>query len=345
MPVNKNALARYHIIDSCLTNKQRKYPTLLQLREKVNEKLGLGNVEDDGISDSTIKSDFRDMEELWGTPIEYNNERRGYEYTEEDFSIKQFPLTGAEIEALDFSSAILDKLKGSDLYADFESAINKVINGYRIKDFAKKSEKQILQAEEPIKTMGNQWMQVLLRNITTDKKCLEIEYQSYERTLDIHQFSSYFLKEYNKRWYVFGYSHNAIIEKSKGKIFPLALERIQSIKRSNIPYHRDPNFSEEDYFKHCIGFYKEENAKPEKVRLLFNKFQGNYVISQPWHKEQKHKRDEASGNVEVELGVYINYEIEQKILALGQQVKVLEPESLKSTIVQILKENLKQYEG
>lgn len=40
MPQNKSAAIRYKIIDACLRNKQRKYPSLKEIKEKVEEKLG-----------------------------------------------------------------------------------------------------------------------------------------------------------------------------------------------------------------------------------------------------------------------------------------------------------------
>ena len=90
MPTNKNALARYQVIDSCLTNKQKKYPKLADLQNKIDERLGIGE-DENGISDSTVKNDIKAMKKLWNAFIDYNRERRGYYYTEENFSIKQFP--------------------------------------------------------------------------------------------------------------------------------------------------------------------------------------------------------------------------------------------------------------
>src|SRR5690349_14571336 len=121
MPANKSALLRYRIIDSCLTNKQKPYPTLEFIQEKIQDQL------DDEISISMINKDFAEMKKIYDAPIKYCRSNKGYHYTEPGFSIREFPLTHQEIEALDFSTALLNQLKGTKLLERFENAINKVI--------------------------------------------------------------------------------------------------------------------------------------------------------------------------------------------------------------------------
>ena len=47
--------------------------------------------------------------------IKYDRANDGYCYTEEGFSLTQFPLNHEEIEALNFSTALLGIIKGSPL--------------------------------------------------------------------------------------------------------------------------------------------------------------------------------------------------------------------------------------
>ena len=146
MPVNKNALLRYRIINACLTNRQRRYPTLEQIIEKIEEQTG------EQISDSTVTKDFQQMRNIYDAPIKYNAFHKGYYYTEEGFSIDGIPLTDEEKEALDYSTALLHQIKDTRIFKQFENAINKVIEGYRVSKILGKSETQILQVEEPVKT-------------------------------------------------------------------------------------------------------------------------------------------------------------------------------------------------
>ena len=105
MPANKSALLRYHIIDSCLTNTLKKYPTMDYIIKKIEEQIGTS------LSNSMFTKDIQNMRTIYGAPIKFNRSDKGYYYTEPEFSIKKFPLTRDEIEALDFSTAFFQQLK------------------------------------------------------------------------------------------------------------------------------------------------------------------------------------------------------------------------------------------
>ena len=115
------------------------------------------------LSSSMFTKDLQNMRTIYNAPIKFNRYHKGYYYTEKNFSIKEFPLTLAEIEALDFSTALFQKLKNTRMFSQFENAINKVTEGYRVSKIIGKSEKQILQVEEPVKTGENEWLQVILK--------------------------------------------------------------------------------------------------------------------------------------------------------------------------------------
>ena len=153
MPVNKSAFIRYRIIDGCLTNPMRRYPSMEDILEKIESQLGVG------ISPSMFSKDIQQMKQLFNAPIKFDRTRNGYCYTERIFSIREFPLTHDEIKALDYSTALLHQLKGTRMFQHFENAINKVIEGYRLSHIIGKSENQILQVEEPLRADSSRWLE------------------------------------------------------------------------------------------------------------------------------------------------------------------------------------------
>ncbi len=187
MPANKSALLRYRIIDSCLTNTMNKYPEMDFIIRKIEEQIGTS------LSRSMFTKDIQNMRTMYGAPIKFERYNKGYSYTEPDFSIKEFPLIQAEIEALDFSTALFQQLKNTRMFEHFENAINKVIEGYRISKIIGKSENQILQVEEPEKTEENAWLEIILKAIIK-KKCLKIIYQPFGKDKRDHEFSFLFIK-------------------------------------------------------------------------------------------------------------------------------------------------------
>lgn len=329
MPVNKSAWLRYRIIDGCLTNPRHVYPSMEFIIDKIEEQNG------SRISNSMFTKDLENMRIESGAPIKFDRYHKGYHYTEQGFSLKEFPLTHAEIEALDFSTALLQQVKGTRMFQQFESAINKMTEGYRISKILGKSEKQILQVEEPINTEGNRWLEKLLKAIV-EKECLQVTYQAYGGTVKEHEYSGYLLKEYRNRWYAVGYSKKA------KSVLVLALDRILAVNACNGKYMSDETFIPDDFFKYSLGITQIHEEAPSIVVLQFTPEQAPYILSQPLHSSQQIVSDDEKG-LRIQLEVYQSHELLQTILGFGDQVKVLKPAGLKKEIIHILRSGLKQY--
>jgi predicted DNA-binding transcriptional regulator YafY len=329
MPVNKSAFLRYRIIDGCLTNPLRKYPDLDLILDRIETQLGKG------ISVSMLNKDIGQMKEIYNAPIKYDRIRKGYCYTQEGFSIKEFPLTNKEIEALDMSTALLHQLKGTKMFQHFETAINKVIEGYRLSEILGKSENQILQVEEPVRIEGSQWLEIILDAIVY-KKSLQIKYQSFNKPAKMHHVSPYLLKEYRNRWYLVGYTS------IKENLLVMALDRIVSILSSKNKFVNENGFIPNEFFKFSFGITQLHNSKPEKVILSFSTKQAPYILTQPLHHSQVQLKS-INNDVCIELYVYLTQELKMTILSYGAEVKVIKPKSLRDEIQKTIKEMVLNY--
>ena len=324
MPANKNAVLRYHIIDACLTNKQLKYPSMGYIIDKIEQQL------DTSLSDSMFTKDISNMREIYSAPIKYCRADKCYRYTQPEFSINTFPLTYEEIEALDFSTALLQQLKNTPMFHHFETAINKVIEGYQISKIIGKSTTQLLQVEEPVISADNIWLDPLLKAVV-NKKCLSLFYNGFGRPKKEHIFSPYLLKGYRNRWYTIGYSTNS------KHILVLALDRITAIKKSKEKFISDNDFTPANFFKYSFGITQFNDSKAEIVELLFTQQQGYYIISQPLHHSQKIISDDDEG-LHISLEVYLTTELTMAILSYGANIKVLGPVNLIELIANRIKE-------
>lgn len=329
MPSNKNATLRYRIIDSCLTNSMHPFPNVAYIQKKIEEQL---NGE---ISISMIRKDFAAMEQIYSAPIKFNKSRDGYYYTEPDFSIKEFPLSEEEISALDFSTALLNNLKDTQLFSQFENAINKIIEGYRISKKIGKSERQLIQVEEPVRTQGQEWLEPLLDAIKY-RNAVNVIYAKYGGEAKEHIMSPCILKEYHNRWYMVAYSARV------KELLVMALDRIKAVGSSESLYQADINFNSEDFFKYSFGITQIHGAKPEKILLSFIPYQAQYILSQPLHHSQRLVL-ENDKEVQIELEVYITQELIMSILGYGPGVKVLKPVHFRKQIKDLIKHMLVNY--
>jgi len=315
MPVNKNALLRYYAIDACLTNSMRPFPNLEQIQQRVMQQL------DGEISISMINKDLAQMRDLYAAPIKYDKVRKGYCYATPGYSIKSLPLSEEEIAALDYSTALLQQLKGSRIFDQFETAINRLIEGYRVSKLIGKSEKQLIQVEEPVSTGGNQWLEIILQAIVSQTQ-LTIDYAKFGAAVKQHLVSPYLIKEYRNRWYVVGHAA------ANGKILILALDRIQQIQKSKSRFYADPGFQAEDYFQYSFGITHTASAAPEKIVVTFDKEQAPYILAQPLHYSQVVLHESNKG-VTIQLTVYITTELLMTLLSYGAGLEVKEPLALR----------------
>lgn len=329
MPINKSAFIRYRIIDSCLTNPMRRYPTMQDILVKIETQLGTS------ISPSMFSKDIQQMKQIFHAPIRYDRGKNGYCYDEEGFSIREFPLTHEEVQALDYSTALLQQLKGTRMFQHFENAINKVIEGYRLSPILGKSESQILQVEEPLRTDSSRWLEKILTAIV-ERTALQIAYQGFGREEKTHNMSAYLLKEYRNRWYLVGFSSRA------KNILVMALDRINDVQLSPEPYVNAPDFSPADFFRYSIGITQVHGTKPEQVILSFSQAQAPYILSQPLHQSQTVIQDNAD-ELRISLHVYLTPELRMTILSYGPEVQVIEPQSLRDEISGLIAEMGKNY--
>ena len=287
------------------------------------------------ISVSMFNKDIQSLKSIYNAPIKYDRIRKGYYYSEPDFSIAEFPLTHAEIEALDFSTALLQQLKGTKLFHHYENAINKVVEGYRISKILGRSESSILQTEIPLSSTDNQWLETLIR-ATLEKQALQISYQPFGKESRDHTLSPYLLKEYRNRWYVIGYTE------SKKNILVFALDRIKQIQKANSRFIANDNFDPAIFFKYSLGITQVHDLEPEIVELAFQPLQAEYVKSQPLHLSQQILKENKK-EVVVQLKVYVTQELVMAILSYGAAVQVVKPVKLREKIKEMAGELVKKY--
>ena len=110
MPVNKNALLRYKIIDRSLRNRYRRW-TIEDLVDEVSDALeGIRK----GISLRTVQNDNQIMrsDKLgYNAPIEVYDQKY-YRYADPDYSITELPLTADDFKLITKAVKMLEKTEG-----------------------------------------------------------------------------------------------------------------------------------------------------------------------------------------------------------------------------------------
>jgi len=113
MPVNKNALLRYKIIDRILRNRYRRW-TIEDLVDAVSDALYDMEGIQKGVSLRTVQADIQMMrsDKLgYNAPIEVYDQKF-YRYADPDYSITELPLTADDFKLITKAVKMLEKTEG-----------------------------------------------------------------------------------------------------------------------------------------------------------------------------------------------------------------------------------------
>ncbi len=326
MPANKYALLRYRVIDRCLTNRFRPYPTIEDLKYACEEALyGSSN---ERISVSTVEKDLKAMrneEELgYFAPIKYSKAHKGYYYEQDGYTIRDISLSDEEQEAIKLAAATLFQFRDMAVFKDFGSAIQKIFDRMNISpEMDDEAVERHVQFETTPVAAGSELLPELLSAIKQRREVV-FRYTSYlddsetERTL-----RPFLLKEYRNRWYVIGH------DTARKDTRTFGLDRISDLRQTERFFPAPDDFDPERLFRHSFGI--TAGGKVEKVILRFGSRQSKFILSQPLHPTQTTLKEDVSG-ITVSIDVIPSPELLMTILSLGDSVEVLAPDTIRKEV-------------
>jgi len=335
MPKVKSALIRYYTIDSCLNNPLKPFPSLEDLADACSERIR------DGISTSTIEKDIRQMKMAppngYDAPIEYSKTNKGYFYAEQGFSISELSLSDEEWDGLRYAANLLHQYSMVPIFKDFKQAIEKINTRFNLMlDPDDTDFEQFIQFETGNAETGYEWINVILPALK-NRWILKMRYLNIYKNQE-KQYEVYpkLLKEHRNRWYLIGW-----VEERKDYL-TFALDRIQHIVTDKKVQKHRFDFNASHFLQHAMGIM-EGNEQPKKVVLQIENPYHKLLQLEPMHHSQKiiKKTDDF---IRIELLIHINPELNQRILSLSPYCKVIQPQSLKKSILSVIQKTLEQYD-
>lgn len=325
MPVNKNSLIRYRLIDKRLREKYKAYPSKEELRDYVSEKMGVE------VSESTIEKDLKAMrkDESLGylAPIAYHREKKGYYYEDENYSIAHVALSEDDLDAIKLSTVVLQQFSDHPVFRSYANAIDRIVDAVNLGDVLDTGEENFILMEQVPRQQGVNWLSPLIQAIR-ERKVVRIDYRRFDAIqTKVHYMHPYLLKEYRNRWYIVG------MHDKREFIYTLALDRIQELELLNeneISFRRKADFDPEAYFRNVMGITVTE-GQVTNILLEFRGKSRDYVKTLPWHHSQELVKEEKEHSI-VRFYLLPTQEFKMAVLAAGDEVRVLEPLGLAEEI-------------
>ncbi|MGV9013526.1 MAG: helix-turn-helix transcriptional regulator [Flavobacteriales bacterium] len=322
MATNKNAQVRYNALDRCFAHKGKRYfweDLLVACNAALDEISGGGK----GIAKRQLMDDIKFMEsdQGWSIPLDRNKEdkRVWYRYSSPDFSISKRPLNEEEAEQLNAALMTLSRFKGMPQFQWVDELSARLESGFGLRQGAER----IIEFEENPYLKGSEHITKLFQAILGGQ-VLQVTYQGFRQPEPVQRrIHPYYLKQYNNRWFLFGW------EEERAQETTLALDRIHAIEQISGEYRQNTeDYSE--YFADIVGVSIPE-GEVETIELAIAAERWPYIKTKPLHETQSPGTPK-DGNVHVRLKVKPNYELETLLLSYGEDVWVVKPDTLRKTL-------------
>ena len=357
MPINKNAQVRHLTIDKCISDKmlEEDHRTAKAIIERCEEALQECGTNSCGISKRTFQKDLADMEKLYGVGIKRKRttvmeegekvQRYCYQYEDPDFSIRTVELSPEQkrtLEGADFIIKQFSQLPQMDWLKESALLLETVLG---MQDEAAGS----IFAIEKADSKGIERLPIMAKAIR-NKQVISMTCRTARYGEKTYVVSPVYLKQYNRRWYLFGYVHKK--ETSSLELYTFPLDNVE--KYSEIPngtYH-DEQKDWHAHFNQFIGVtnYTDKDVRDIKLRV----FPGNasttasehtkhLLKNTPLHETQTYVEN-SDGTMDVTLRVKINRELVNALLKYADNIQIIEPQELRDEFVNILRAGIERNE-
>lgn len=326
---------RIHTIDACLRRRNRLW-TIDDLVEACEDAL----YEYEGISEISTRTIRRDLQLMRSEKLGYNapiivKDKKYYTYEDPDYSITKLPISKEDLNEL---SSALDIIRHYGAFSDMAGQEDIIT---RMQDTVQSQEghRRVVYLETNERLKGLSFLGVLY-DFIVKKTPLAVRYRSFTAKGEtVQHISPYILKEFNNRWFLFGYS-----QYTHG-LRTLALDRIVEIHEDkDNPYIENTFFEPETFFESMIGVTRSMTDQRQQVMIKADKEAAPYIITKPLHGSQKIGEEYEDGSVLFALNVVHNLELERLLLGFGSHLEVVSPRLLRCRIAKQMAEGNKIYE-
>ena len=322
MPVDKQVLLRYQVLNKCFRSRYREY-TIEDLLDECNK--ALRSQDKPEVSKRTIQNDITTLETDYGIRLQENLKRgrqRLYRYYDLDYSLPLIRINDEERNKIQAAIDVLEDFEGEPLYDWTRSFLMQVESG-----LLNDSPSPLVTFQSNPDLKGISHFPNLLQAIRT-KRVLKLRYTPYGKDTQTITIYPYHLKQFNDRWY--------LIAQAKGyeTFAHYALDRIDSYEEVALPYKdSDVDFSE--YFDDVIGVtVPDGDAEDIVIKVTGKRF--NYIRTKPLHLSQRIV-EEAEDHAIISINVKVNKELESLILSFGDDMEIIAPASFRDRIAEKVK--------
>jgi proteasome accessory factor B len=277
------------------------------------------------VSTKSVHRDLEFMRDRLGLPVEWDQSRFGYRYTDEVSAFPTMQITEGELLALVVAEKALQQYRGTSFEQPLLSAIRKMEQS--LPDTVSLSLSDIEQtisfrtSAEPILNLG---IFDALARATASRHQLELAYRKPgQKEAERRIIDPLHVANINGEWFLFAFDH---LRKDIRTFVP---SRIQSVKRTGKTFERPQKFSLQKRLRDSFGVHSGHGTFDVVIR--FNVEAADFIREKKWHDSQQ-LRELPHGEVELRLKLSSLAEVERWVLSWGGNATIIRPKELVESV-------------
>ena len=348
--MDKNQYERYKQIDRILRSVPDGLP-LDTLLERLNGSLSFENQ----IKRRQLQYDLDALKDLYGAPIDNKRGARRIKYEDASYSI----ITHEMKESLKSMAEQLDNIQMNPRLLWLQNLILMLQDTYFTNEMAMEAIDFGDNLEYENSSRVHEFFSYIL-----NKQVLELNYNAGFGKPQKRIIHPYFVRQYNNRWFLFGYCEQAAREgKPASGILNLPLDRIISVKTVPTIYRevsiQDVKDFKEDYFGDIVGVTRLDSEGPIHLVLRFDFNTGDpkqdnaarrdyyYLRTKPFYPYINFPREDSikeNGYAEVTMDIIPNKELEGILLRYADAAKIVGPVEFRDKMLNRIQDIVKKQE-
>lgn len=246
------------------------------------------------VSVKTIQRDLEYLKYELDAPVEYDSARRGYYYSEAQFSLPAINISESDLFAVCLAENALRQFRNTPLHKALASVFARIQDSLPDKTKAQPAwlDERILLFPEPSTRISPGIWETIARAIRDNRRLLICHQAPDEKSCTERKVDPYYLVNYKGEWYVSSHCH------ARNAIRTFAVSRIRKADILPETFVMPGTLDKVAMFGDQFGIIWKN--KFHKVRIRFSAEVAPYIRERQWHPLQK-IRDLRSGDLVLEF--------------------------------------------
>lgn len=304
--------------------------TLEEVRDDLVADLGLSS-----LHERTVRRDIEALQAA-GYDIQIETLPRGkvYKMGRTERGVHKITATATELIALSIGRDLLFPLLGTQYWQGIESFWNKVQEEMPegVWEHYQRYRKTLHVFGTPSKTYErHEGMLRTINRAIAEHRVLEVEYEPVGRPVTQRQIEPYGLAVYQSSIYVIAAA--AEVSDPQQRLRHWKLDRFHRATALDQWFKPDPAVDVSKHLSNSIGIFSGESPTPVRIRL--GAHAAAWVREDPWHPQQS-MDEQPDGSTVMTVPAAHPRELLPKVLALGADAEVLEPQSFRQAVADVV---------